>query len=321
MNLPHLQSVGFTCRDAEELADWYGRWLGFQPGERREHHADAYAALIGLPGASLIRQTLHLGEERLELHQVCDPGPGARPGRPVPADSRSNDLWFQHICLVTPAMDAVAPPIEAQIAGGGLRPISSAPQRLPDWNPGAAGIVAFKFQDPDGHPLELLQFPADKGDARWHGQTTPTVLGIDHSAIGIRDPERTARFYGELLGLPHGGGGINRGVEQDHLDGLEHTEVQIGSWRPAEGMGIETLGYRSPAGGRPQARDCGAQDLSHWQLRLQVEDLEAIASRVEAFGGALVSPGIVDLAGSLPGVSRAVQLSDPDGHRLQLVSA
>jgi len=30
----------------------------------------------------------------------------------------------------------------------------SAPQRLPDWNKNAAGIRAFFFKDPDGHPLE-----------------------------------------------------------------------------------------------------------------------------------------------------------------------
>jgi len=320
-SLPHLQSVGFTCREVEGLADWYGRWLGFQQGERREHQADAYTALIGMPGASLIRQRLHLGEETLELHQVNDPGPGARAGRPVPADSRSTDLWFQHICLVTPSLAAVAPAIEAQIAAGSLRPISSAPQRLPDWNPGAAGIVAFKFQDPDGHPLELLQFPPDKGAPRWHGTVTAPVLGIDHSAIGISDPERSGRFYGDLLGLPSGGGGTNSGVEQDGLDGLNQTEVRISSWRPPEGMGIETLGYRRPAGGRPMALDAGAQDLSHWQLRLQVADLEAIAAALEAYGGALISPGIVDLQGVLEGVSRGLQVRDPDGHRLQLVSA
>ena len=43
---------------------------------------------------------------------------------------------------------------------------SPEPQRLPDWNATAGGIKAFYFKDPDGHPLEILQFPAGKGDPR-----------------------------------------------------------------------------------------------------------------------------------------------------------
>lgn len=321
MQLPHLASVGFTCRDADALADWYGSWLGFRRLEAQEHDGDAYANLVGLPGGRLRRVILGIGAERLELSQVLDPGPGARPGRPLPPDSRSNDLWFQHICLVVPDLQAVAPAIEAQIQAGVLQPISSAPQRLPDWNQAAAGIVAFKFHDPDGHPLELLQFPPDKGDARWHQPAAAAVLGIDHSAIGSSDPQRGARFYGELLGLRHGGGGTNSGPEQDQLDGLQGTTVQIDAWRAPEGMGIEALAYRTPAGGRPQPDDFGFQDLSHWQLRLEVEDLEGIAARIEACGGQLHSDGIVALEGCLKERwQRALQVADPDGHRLQLVS-
>ena len=67
--------------------------------------------------------------------------------------------------------------------------------------------------------------------------------------------------------------------------------------------------------------DQGLQDLAHWQLRLRVADLEAIAGRAGALGGRVISPGIVALgeqAGWL-GASRALQLADPDGHRLQLL--
>jgi catechol 2,3-dioxygenase-like lactoylglutathione lyase family enzyme len=273
----------------------------------------------GLPGARLRRLSLQLGAEHLELSEVLDPGPH-RPGRPVPVDSRSNDLWFQHICLVVPDLQAVVATIEQQIHAGTLGPISSAPQQLPDWNAAAAGIVAFKFRDPDGHPLELLQFPPDKGDSRWHQPSDARVLGIDHSAIGIADPGRSRRFYGELLGLAHGGGGTNSGPEQDGLDGLHGVAVQIDAWRPPQGMGIESLAYRQPRGGRPQPADHGFQDLCHWQLRLESSDLEGIAGRVEACGGTLISSGVTTLGESLPPWRLGLQLADPDGHRLQLVS-
>lgn len=319
MPLPHIDSVGFTCRDADTLAAWYERWLGFQRIGEREHADDSYCQLVGLAGARLRCLSLQLGQEHLELNQVLDPGPH-RPGRPVPADSRSNDLWFQHLCLVVPDLERVAAPIEQQIRSGALTTISSTPQRLPDWNTAAAGIVAFKFHDPDGHPLELLQFPAGKGDARWHQPSRAAVLGIDHSAIGISDPQRSRHVYADLLGLNHAGGGTNSGPEQDGLDGLEGTEVGIDAWRPPQGMGIESLAYRQPSGGRPQPADHGFQDLSHWQLRLEVPDLERIAGRVEACGGTLISTGVIALDGSLPPWRLGLQLADPDGHRLQLVS-
>ncbi len=38
------------------------------------------------------------------------------------------------------------------------------PQRLP---PSSGGVAAFKFRDPDGHPLELLAFPDRKWPAHW----------------------------------------------------------------------------------------------------------------------------------------------------------
>ncbi len=321
MDLPHLHSVGFTCMGADGLADWYERWLGCRRLAACEHNADAYCSLIGLDGARLRRLILAIGEERLELTEVLDPGPH-RPGRAVPADSRSNDLWFQHICLVVPHIDAVAPALQQQITAGALQPISTgAPQRLPDWNAGAAGIVAFKLHDPQRHPLELLQFPPRKGDERWHQPAAAPVLGIDHSAIGVSDPERTACFYGELLGLRSGGDGTNRGPEQDRLDGLENTEVGISAWRAPQGMGIEALAYRRPAAGRPQPADFGAQDLSHWQIRLEMNDLDGIAARLEECGGRQISEGILDLQGCLGADwARALQVADPDGHRLQLVS-
>jgi predicted enzyme related to lactoylglutathione lyase len=52
-----------------------------------------------------------------------------------------------------------------------------------------------------------------------------------------------------------------------------------------------------------------------------VEDLEEIAARAHDLGGRLISQGIVDFGDQAPfiGGQRALQLADPDGHRLQLI--
>ncbi len=321
---PHLDAVGFSCADAEACAAFFCSQLGF----RRLNAIAAgpgYASLIGLPGARLKLVRLALGQERLELLEVQELGPGQRPGRPFPADSRSNDLWFQHICIVVRDLEQASASLRQAIASGSLQTISSAPQRLPDWNAAAAGIEAFKLHSPEGHCLELLHFPPDKGEARWHGGAG-LFLGIDHSAIGVADTERSCRFYNQLLGLRLGGDGINEGPEQNGLDGLAGTRVRITGHRCPSGAGIECLDYRSPEGGRPMPADLGPQDRAHGQLRLLVgrepERLEAIAAGLGQHGGRLVSPGVVTLSAEEArdlGLQAALQVSDPDGHRLQLV--
>lgn len=321
--LPYIRSVGFSCSDAEGLAQFYEQQLGFRLRDMLLLEGGTYSQLVGLPGSRLKLLRLQLGQEWLELTQIVELGPGLPQGRPIPSDSRSCDLWFQHICIVVNNMEAAATPLQRLIASGALQPISTAPQTLPSWNTAAAGIKAFKFHDPEGHCLELLQFPADKGDARWHqpAEGSP-MLGIDHSAIANAETARSCRFYDELLGLRQGGDGINSGIEQDELDGLHGTQVHITSHRCSEGAGVECLNYLQPSGGRAMATDQGTADLAHWQIRLEVSDLEGIASQLERYGGSQVSPQIMVLEpreAEQLGFSRALQIRDPDGHQLQLV--
>src|SRR5258705_2845564 len=115
----------------------------------------------------------------------------------MPADSRANDRWFEHIAIVTSDLDRAY----AMLRERGVESASTGPQRLPDWNPNAGGIAAFYFRDPDGHFLELIQFPRGKGDARWQKPDGKLLLGIDHTAIVVADTEASLRFYRDLLVL------------------------------------------------------------------------------------------------------------------------
>ena len=73
-------------------------------------------------------------------------------GRIIPYDSRSNDLWFQHIAIVVDDMDEAYD----QVLKNKVMHVSTAPQTLPDYIPAAAGISAFYFRDKDEHNLELI---------------------------------------------------------------------------------------------------------------------------------------------------------------------
>jgi catechol 2,3-dioxygenase-like lactoylglutathione lyase family enzyme len=124
----------------------------------------------------------------------------------------------------------------ARLSGHGFTPISlDGPQRLPE---ASGGVTAFKFRDPDGHPLELIQFP---GPDR--------AVGIDHSAISVADAERSIAFY-TGLGLSLGPHQVNTGPEQDRLDSLHQARVDVVALRPhaVASPHVELLGYQHPKG-------------------------------------------------------------------------
>ena len=142
MDLPHSEAVGFSCADADATAAFLIDALGARvQGDPLEVDGGPYTELIGLPGARLRLRRLALGGEVLELSEVLELAPGARPGRPIPADSRCNDRWFQHICLVVNSMELALAGLRPALDAGRITAITTTPQRLPDWNTAAAGII------------------------------------------------------------------------------------------------------------------------------------------------------------------------------------
>ncbi len=82
-----LDRISLNVSDLSAATAFYAEALGFESSPA----VDADARLAGLMGARSLRTVLlRRGQQRLELALV-DP-----PGAPYPADSRSNDLWFQH---------------------------------------------------------------------------------------------------------------------------------------------------------------------------------------------------------------------------------
>jgi len=191
-------------------------------------------------GARALQSGVALGEERIEI------APAETPDRD---EFAANETGFQHFAIVVADIDAAY----AHLCGfGGWRPISlSGPERLPR----ASGRgAAFKFRDPCGHPLELLQFAPGSIPPHWGARiaAAPECLfyGIDHTALTVSDAEASRAFYARL-GFECAHRHINAGAEQIHLDGLADAvdvSVEILSLSPADGArpGIELLAYREP---------------------------------------------------------------------------
>jgi len=186
---------------------------------------------------------------------------------------------------------------------------SSGPQRLPDWNKNAGGIQAFYFRDPDGHFLEILAFPPDKGNSKWHATSGTLFLGIDHTAIVISDTDASLRFYRDVLGLQVVGESENYGPEQEHLNNVFGARLRITSLRAATGPGVEFLEYLAPRDGRPYPPEEKADDLIHWQTRFLGTDVAEAALELQKFRSAFVSTGVVE---------RSIIVRDPDGHAVQV---
>jgi catechol 2,3-dioxygenase-like lactoylglutathione lyase family enzyme len=195
---------------------------------------------------------------------------------------------------------------------------STGPQIIPAWNTGAAGIRAFYFRDPDGHALEVLAFPPDKGLPRWQ-QKDRLFLGIDHTAIVVDDTEASLQFYRDVLGFEVAGASENYGTEQEHLNNVASAHLRITSLRAVSGPAIELLDYLTPDDGRPYPADLRANDLTHWQTRLTAANAEDAVGRLRAEAVPFVSPGLVPIPADGLGFRAGALVRDPDGHAMQIV--
>jgi catechol 2,3-dioxygenase-like lactoylglutathione lyase family enzyme len=264
--------------DLDRAEAFYRDGLGFRAVARGRSDRAALTALGWAGDAEEV--VMRLGAQDIALARF------SAQGRFYPPDSRSDDLWFQHLAIVVSDMAAAYAHLSSHAA---WRPISKGgPQLLP---PSDGAVRAFKFRDPDGHPLELIWFPPGQGRTVWRKVASDEpFLGIDHSALSVASTSRSLMFY-RRLGFRVSVRTVNRGPAQARLDGLPGVQARVIDLRPASaaGPGLELLGYQPP--GRP-ARARVLNDVATDWVTLAVAP----------------SPG---------GSPRAVR--DPDGHRLVLV--
>jgi catechol 2,3-dioxygenase-like lactoylglutathione lyase family enzyme len=301
--------VGITVSDLDRALEFYTDVLEFRKVSEVEVAGEAFERLQGVFGARARVALLQLGDEQLALTQYLAPE-----GLAFPAGSRGNDRWFQHVAIIVSDMDRAY----AKLRAHKVRHASTGPQRIPDWNPGAAGIRAFYFRDPDGHFLEILSFPPDKGAARWHARDR-LFLGIDHTAITVADTEASLAFYRDQLGFQVAGESENHGTEQEHLNNVFGARLRITSVRAERGPAIEFLEYLSPRDGRPYPADARANDLVHWQTRLETRSLDGVWRGLRAAQAPMISPGPVTLPDGTLGFRSGLLVRDPDGHAMEVV--
>ncbi|HEX5281306.1 MAG TPA: VOC family protein [Micropepsaceae bacterium] len=243
MAVSRISAFSLTSAAPDTLEAFYREAFGFERVNGRRRIGDDLEQVIGCgPGCATL---LRLGEQKLELLTFDEAG------RPYPPDVPGNDLRFQHFAIVVADMHtAYGRLLECR----GWTPITTpAPQQLPA---SAGGVSAFKFRDPEGHPLELLAFPGGKIPHawQWHRQHSD-CLGIDHTAISVADTSVSVKFYRDLAGFKISATSLNTGIEQQRLDAVEKPVVEVTALSLAgQPPHLELLCYRKPAPCRPDVR-------------------------------------------------------------------
>ena len=299
-----------TVSDMDRSVTFYTRVLDFEKVSDTERRGPEFDQLYGVRHAHIRLVDMKLGEENIELLQFL----GAA-GAPVPGDARSNDLSFQHVAIIVSDMTRAY----AVLRQNHVHSISPYPQTLPEWNPNAAGIKAFYFQDPDGHPLEVLEFPAGKGDPKWQRSNGKLFLGIDHTAIAVSNTDDSVAFYATLLGMRVAGESDNYGFEQEHLNNVFGAHLRITALRGPSGIGIEFLDYITPRDGRPAAANANPRDIDHHETVVVVDDLVGLNAQLQSQIFSRVSVKPIAGSGLLFNASQAELVRDPDGHFLLLL--
>lgn len=298
-----VQAIALTVSDASQATAFFTGAFDFTIKTDTVISGDEASYLYGVPNAQVRVVSLQLGEETIRLMEFI----GAE-SKPVPADSKSNDLWFQHFAIIVSDMDKAY----AQLQKFSFSPISPEPQTLPN------DIEAFKFRDDDGHALELLKFPPGLGPDHWQDKSS-LFLGIDHSAISISNTQRSLALYRDVLGLTHQGSFTNIGIKQETMDNLFSAKVIVTSLTPESGrLGVEFLDYLTPPGSRPFPLDQQTSDLVHMHFELRVDDIDAAVEALEKANVQFVSPKVIDLPDVMP-FKRAALWRDPDGHNVLVV--
>jgi catechol 2,3-dioxygenase-like lactoylglutathione lyase family enzyme len=278
-HMQRLASFGLTTPDANRLSEFYEHALSFRLLGTQRRSGPDFERLTGVEGgASAI--TLGLGDEVVELLQFD------RPGRPYPGGAVSSDLCFQHFAIIVADIQLA---YQRLVSVGGWTAISTdGPQRLPA---SSGGVTAFKFRDPDGHPLELLAFPDGQMSQHWKARSGGDLfLGIDHSAISVANTGVSIAFY-EGLGLRVAARSLNRGLEQERLDAVNHAQVEVTALQTERiTPHLELLCYRSVIHGE----------------NIMVRGNDVAATRLVFEADRLSSEGAMAPQG----------LIDPDGHRL-----
>ncbi|MGI4847728.1 MAG: VOC family protein [Janthinobacterium lividum] len=311
---------------------FYCERLGFQPAGPVHAIEERYRKLLRLDFQPVMAVHLRLGSRHIELVEV------GTAGKPVSISGNRVPLTFQHFALLCCDIDAAcqrlfaaddaphATAISRTEPGGDLPSAASSAKgcspaqhmqavQLPA---ASGGARAFKFRDPDGHPLEFIELPA-------HAECTGGVdrsiaSAIDHSAIAVANADASIEFYRRQFGFEVAARQRNLGAEQAQLDGLiqDRAEVDVVALHAkASKPHLELLDYLYPRCAAATT-DSSPTDIASDRLVLRKMANPTLSPDSVAGPQSAALPAGTSLhpAGERQAAAEMQLIQDPDGHWL-----
>ena len=141
------------------------------------------------------------------------------------------------------------------------------------------------------------------------------ILRYSHIGICVSDLDRSVAFYRDLLGFEELQHAEMSGPPLDQLNQLEGVSVRT-VFLERDGSRIELMSFDAPGWVGPQAvRPMNQLGITH--LAFRVDDLDAVCERLQAASGEVLEPTRLDM----PGPTRVVMATDPDGTRIELLES
>ena len=109
--------------------------------------------------------------------------------------------------------------------------------------------------------------------------------------LSTNDLEAAKKFYTELLGWS---------LQTSDAAGMAYTEIEAGG--------------RRIGGMYQQTPECGPAMPPHWMAYVAVDDVDALAARVESLGGQVRVPPM-----DIPNVGRFAVIADPAGAAFSII--
>jgi catechol 2,3-dioxygenase-like lactoylglutathione lyase family enzyme len=143
-----------------------------------------------------------------------------------------------------------------------------------------------------------------------------SILRFTHIGICVTDPERSIRFYRDLLGFRLRSELRVQGEPSDTLLQLRDVDLRA-IYLERDGARIELLHYASPGTiGNDAPREMNRLGLTH--LSLRVDDLAGTVDGLRAAGVRVLDRSRIDIPAF---DSAAVLICDPDGTLIELVQS
>ncbi len=160
--------------------------------------------LTGVFGTRVRSARLQLGDELVELEQYLAPT-----GEPIPVDSRSNDLWFQHFAVVVSDMEQRYAHVRRLRGAVDLQRAADHPRI----QPGGGRHQGLQVQGSGRPSARAAVLPARQGPAKWQQTRAACSSASTTRPSRVSSTERSTGFWRDLSGLKVAGGSLNTGAD------------------------------------------------------------------------------------------------------------